>query len=94
MDKYIGESARLIREMFGYAKEHQVVRYEENSQLKILSILASIIPVTRFPKINSRVSSSWTKSMLSGGPAFLKELQQTGNGSVASVASLFRVTVI
>lgn len=23
MDKYIGESARLIREMFGYAKEHQ-----------------------------------------------------------------------
>ncbi len=25
VDKYIGESARLIREMFGYAKEHQVV---------------------------------------------------------------------
>lgn len=24
VDKYIGESARLIREMFGYAKEHQV----------------------------------------------------------------------
>ena len=23
VDKYIGESARLIREMFGYAKEHQ-----------------------------------------------------------------------
>lgn len=23
MDKYIGESARLIREMFGYAREHQ-----------------------------------------------------------------------
>lgn len=23
MDKYIGESARLIREMFGYAKEHE-----------------------------------------------------------------------
>ena len=27
MDKYIGESARLIREMFGYAKEHQVDLY-------------------------------------------------------------------
>jgi ATP-dependent 26S proteasome regulatory subunit len=24
IDKYIGESARLIREMFGYAREHQV----------------------------------------------------------------------
>lgn len=24
VDKYIGESARLVREMFGYAKEHQV----------------------------------------------------------------------
>ena len=23
VDKYIGESARLIREMFGYAREHQ-----------------------------------------------------------------------
>lgn len=23
VDKYIGESARLIREMFGYAKDHQ-----------------------------------------------------------------------
>lgn len=23
VDKYIGESARVIREMFGYAKEHQ-----------------------------------------------------------------------
>ena len=23
VDKYIGESARLIRELFGYAKEHQ-----------------------------------------------------------------------
>ena len=23
VDKYIGESARIIREMFGYAKEHQ-----------------------------------------------------------------------
>ena len=23
VDKYIGESARLIREMFGYAKEHE-----------------------------------------------------------------------
>jgi ATP-dependent 26S proteasome regulatory subunit len=24
IDKYIGESARLIREMFGYARDHQV----------------------------------------------------------------------
>jgi 26S proteasome regulatory subunit T4 len=24
VDKYIGESARVIREMFGYAREHQV----------------------------------------------------------------------
>ena len=24
VDKYIGESARLIREMFGYARDHQV----------------------------------------------------------------------
>lgn len=24
IDKYIGESARLIREMFNYAREHQV----------------------------------------------------------------------
>jgi len=23
VDKYIGESARVIREMFGYAREHQ-----------------------------------------------------------------------
>ena len=23
VDKYIGESARLIREMFGYARDHQ-----------------------------------------------------------------------
>lgn len=23
VDKYIGESARLVREMFGYAKEHE-----------------------------------------------------------------------
>lgn len=23
VDKYIGESARIIREMFGYAREHQ-----------------------------------------------------------------------
>lgn len=23
VDKYIGESARIIREMFGYAKDHQ-----------------------------------------------------------------------
>ena len=23
MDKYIGESARLIREMFGYARDHE-----------------------------------------------------------------------
>jgi len=23
VDKYIGESARVIREMFGYAKDHQ-----------------------------------------------------------------------
>ncbi len=29
VDKYIGESARLIREMFGYAKEHQVLRHEK-----------------------------------------------------------------
>ena len=26
VDKYIGESARLVREMFGYAKEHEPVR--------------------------------------------------------------------
>ena len=25
VDKYIGESARLVREMFGYAKEHEPV---------------------------------------------------------------------
>ena len=25
VDKYIGESARLIREMFGYARNHQVI---------------------------------------------------------------------
>lgn len=25
IDKYIGESARLIREMFGYARDHQVM---------------------------------------------------------------------
>lgn len=25
IDKYIGESARLIREMFGYARDHQVI---------------------------------------------------------------------
>jgi 26S proteasome regulatory subunit T4 len=24
VDKYIGESARVVREMFGYAKDHQV----------------------------------------------------------------------
>ena len=23
MDKYIGESARVVREMFGYAREHE-----------------------------------------------------------------------
>lgn len=23
VDKYIGESARIVREMFGYAKDHQ-----------------------------------------------------------------------
>jgi ATP-dependent 26S proteasome regulatory subunit len=26
VDKYIGESARVVREMFGYAKDHQVRR--------------------------------------------------------------------
>lgn len=30
IDKYIGESARLIREMFGYARDHQVRLYEGN----------------------------------------------------------------
>lgn len=25
IDKYIGESARLIREMFNYARDHQVI---------------------------------------------------------------------
>lgn len=27
IDKYIGESARLIREMFNYARDHQVGAY-------------------------------------------------------------------
>jgi ATP-dependent 26S proteasome regulatory subunit len=27
VDKYIGESARLIREMFGYARDHQVLLF-------------------------------------------------------------------
>lgn len=26
VDKYIGESARLIREMFNYARDHQVLK--------------------------------------------------------------------
>lgn len=32
IDKYIGESARLIREMFGYARDHQVI-FSLTSQL-------------------------------------------------------------
>jgi hypothetical protein len=27
VDKYIGESARVIREMFGYARDHQVLSF-------------------------------------------------------------------
>nr|DAD46237.1 TPA_asm: hypothetical protein HUJ06_004467 [Nelumbo nucifera] len=33
IDKYIGESARLIREMFGYARDHQVRRQIELCRL-------------------------------------------------------------
>ena len=44
IDKYIGESARLIREMFNYAREHQVslIMFCFFIYLVILNILSII----------------------------------------------------
>lgn len=39
VDKYIGESARLIREMFGYARDHQpcIIFMDEVQSLQFVS---------------------------------------------------------
>jgi len=52
IDKYIGESSRLIREMFGYARDHQVGRtsiasnwvFFLNTYSALISIAVSIPP--------------------------------------------------
>lgn len=59
VDKYIGESARLVREMFGYAKEHEPVRLDE--QLKNVPVFEVLTQVMLFSSL--RQSSSWTRLM-------------------------------
>jgi hypothetical protein len=48
VDKYIGESARLIREMFGYARDHQpcIIFMDEVR----CSVLSSLIPLPSSPQ--------------------------------------------
>lgn len=66
VDKYIGESARLVREMFGYAKEHEPVsrrccacaRFEASADMLR----------------HRRPSSSWTKLTPSADVDSAKEL--------------------
>ena len=44
MDKYIGESARLIREMFNYARDHQpcIIFMDEIDAIGQLSISVAL----------------------------------------------------
>ena len=44
VDKYIGESARLIREMFGYARDHQpcIIFMDEIDAIGTNSLLSSV----------------------------------------------------
>jgi 26S proteasome regulatory subunit T4 len=61
VDKYIGESARLVREMFGYAKEHEPVsRQWAVDQSLVVSCLTDS-PQSSLPSCPRRPSSSWTK---------------------------------
>lgn len=44
VDKYIGESARVIREMFGYARDHQpcIIFMDEIDAIGDISLFISI----------------------------------------------------
>ena len=51
VDKYIGESARVVREMFGYAKDHQpCVIFTDEVMNKLHSEINSSRTVV-FPKL-------------------------------------------
>lgn len=71
VDKYIGESARLVREMFGYAKEHEPVSLLQ--QIFGVSQCPKLTTISFFCSIFTRRSSSWTKSMPSEEGDSVKE---------------------
>lgn len=70
IDKYIGESARLIREMFGYARDHQVRTNHISYMFNFVSSQLSEVSLTKASKLilmfgfflSSPVSFSWMKS--------------------------------
>jgi len=70
VDKYIGESARLIREMFGYAKEHEpcIIFMDEIDAIGGRRFSEEHPPIAKFNEHSWNSSTSSTVSTTSARP--------------------------